>query len=281
MNWLKEFWLNLKRVKKYSASDPNNFEEKWSFTANRIQLISFLTLISVLFGVLFTFLMIKGPFSGYFSKNDISIERSELENQLKEINKLKLKLDQQEKYIESVQKIISGEEIVDSLNEDVPEVKEIKSSEIETEATQAEKLLSDKVKQDLRTIQKKRQTNLPFFSAPVKGIVSQSYDRNGHLGIDIVTTKDKNVLACLAGTVVYAGYSQKDGNIIILDHSNGFISVYKHNKYLLKKTGVKVQMNDPIAIVGNSGENSTGPHLHFELWFNQNSVNPQDYISFK
>lgn len=281
MNWVKTFWANLKKVRKYSASDPKNFEETWSFTANRIQLISLLTLISVLFGVLFTLLMIKGPFSGYFSKNDITIERSELETQLKEINKLKVKIDQQENYIESVQKIISGEGIVDSLEEDVPEVKNINTSDIETDATEAEKQLNEKVKQDLRTIQKRRQTNLPFFSAPVKGVISQSYDRNGHFGVDIVTTKDKNVVACLAGTVIYSGYSQKDGNMIILAHSNGFISVYKHNKILLKKTGVKVQMNDPIAIVGNSGENSTGPHLHFELWFNQNSVNPQDYISFK
>ena len=88
-------------------------------------------------------------------------------------------------------------------------------------------------------------------------------------------------MACLAGTVVYSGYTQKDGFILIVDHANGYLSVYKHNKTVLKKTGNRVQMNDPIAIAGNSGENSTGPHLHFELWYNQSAVNPEDYMRFK
>ena len=68
---------------------------------------------------------------------------------------------------------------------------------------------------------------------------------------------------------------------MIIDHANGYVSVYKHAKTVLKNAGAKVQMNDPIAIVGNSGENSTGPHLHFELWYYQSVVNPQDYMNFK
>jgi murein DD-endopeptidase MepM/ murein hydrolase activator NlpD len=112
-------------------------------------------------------------------------------------------------------------------------------------------------------------------------VVSQGFDLKEHPAIDIVVPKDKTILACLAGTVVYSGYTQKDGFILILDHANGYLSVYKHNKTVLKKTGSRVQMNDPIAIAGNSGENSTGPHLHFELWYNQSAVNPEDYMRFK
>jgi len=95
-----------------------------------------------------------------------------------------------------------------------------------------------------------------------------------------VTPKNKTVLACLSGTVIYSGFSQKDGHILILEHPNNFISVYKHNQSRLKISGDKVRTGDPIAIVGNSGENSTGPHLHFELWLNQKALNPLDYMKF-
>jgi murein DD-endopeptidase MepM/ murein hydrolase activator NlpD len=72
-----------------------------------------------------------------------------------------------------------------------------------------------------------------------------------------------------------------DGYILILDHANGYITVYKHNKKALKKIGEKVKLGDPIAIVGNTGDNTDGPHLHFELWYNQSPVNPTDYMNFK
>jgi lipoprotein NlpD len=84
----------------------------------------------------------------------------------------------------------------------------------------------------------------------------------------------------LEGTVVFTGYDPQYGNIIELQHKNGFISIYKHNELLLKRTGDRVIAGEAIALVGNTGSLSTGPHLHFELWFKGTSVNPEEYISF-
>ena len=153
--------------------------------------------------------------------------------------------------------------------------------EIQTEQTENENELSAKVKADLRTNSRKKNSILHYFVEPVKGVISQPFDLENHPAVDIVTENDKNIVACLSGTIIYAGFTQKDGFVIVLDHSNGFLSVYKHAKTLLKKMGAKVQMSDPIAIVGNTGENSTGPHLHFELWYNQSVVNPADYMKFE
>jgi murein DD-endopeptidase MepM/ murein hydrolase activator NlpD len=122
--------------------------------------------------------------------------------------------------------------------------------------------------------------NLHFFM-PVKGIVTNKFDlTGGHPAIDIVSEPNEPVLATLEGTVTVATWSLTTGYIIQVQHSHNLISMYKHNSSLLKKEGDHVSAGEPIAIIGNTGELSTGPHLHFELWYNGSPINPEDYIAF-
>jgi len=282
MNRIKTILNNLRQSNKYAISNPINFDEKWSFNATGIQLISLISIGCLLIGVLFTFFVLKGPFSSYFTKNDITLDRNNLENQHIKIISLNKRIDEQDAYIASIKRIISGDIIADSLEQDIPEGQTQNISKIQTDRSENEAKLSEKVKDDLRTNPKrKKQSTIQYFIEPVNGFISQGFNVDNHPGIDIVTAKDKTVLACLSGTVIYSGYTQKDGYVLILDHANGYISVYKHTKTVLKKIGAKVQMSDPIAIVGNTGENTSGPHLHFELWYNQSAVNPKDYMNFK
>src|SRR5690606_8121373 len=135
-------------------------------------------------------------------------------------------------------------------------------SEIKTDETQEEVSIAKKVKNDMLTKNESQiDSKITYFASPVEGVISQTFDRKNHVGIDVVTEKDKAVKACLAGTVIYTGYTRKDGYIIVIDHGNKFLSIYKHNKRVLKKIGAKVQLGDPISIVGDTGENSDGPHL--------------------
>ena len=282
MNRIRTILFNLRQSNKYAISNPINFEEKWSFNATGIQLFSFISIFCLIIGILFTFLALKGPFSSYLTKNDVTLDRTNLEIQHQKIISLNQRINEQEAYILSIKKIISGDVIEDSLDQNIPETQPVNTTKIQTERTENETKLSEKVKDDLRTNPKRRKkSTIQFFVEPVTGVISQEFDINNHPGLDIVTTKDKTVLACLSGTVIYSGYTQKDGFVLILDHANGYISVYKHTKTVLKKLGSKVQMSDPIAIVGNTGENTSGPHLHFELWYNQSAVNPKDYMNFK
>lgn len=119
------------------------------------------------------------------------------------------------------------------------------------------------------------------FFPPISGTVTSGFDaREGHYGVDVVANENTPVKACLSGTVIDAYWNVESGNVIVIQHDHGLISFYKHNSVLLKKTGNFVKAGDVIAIVGNTGELSTGPHLHFELWQDKLPVNPLDYIIF-
>jgi murein DD-endopeptidase MepM/ murein hydrolase activator NlpD len=119
------------------------------------------------------------------------------------------------------------------------------------------------------------------FFIPVKGVITDSFNiQRSHLGIDIAAKAKEVIKAIQNGTVIYSGWTSKGGHTIIIQHSNNFISVYKHNAVLLKKTGTFVSAGDAVALVGNTGEFSSGPHLHFELWKNGLAVNPLSYLNF-
>ena len=119
-----------------------------------------------------------------------------------------------------------------------------------------------------------------LFFTPLNGVVSQGYDPAIHPYIDITAPKGSVVKAVLDGTVIFSGWSDDAGHTIQIQHDGDIISIYKHNEKLLKKTGDKVSAGTPIALVGNTGEMTTGAHLHFELWHKGESVDPTKHISF-
>ncbi|MCW0483125.1 M23 family metallopeptidase [Gaoshiqia sediminis] len=128
-----------------------------------------------------------------------------------------------------------------------------------------------------------KQTSLAqvHFFTPLKGLVSQKFDKNiDHFAVDIVGLPNARISAVLAGTVVFAGWTVETGYVIYLQHDNNLISVYKHNSELLKKVGEQVQAGEVIAFMGNTGELTTGPHLHFELWHKGTPLDPMQYIDF-
>ena len=128
---------------------------------------------------------------------------------------------------------------------------------------------------------KKLKESILFFP-PMRGEISGKFDPGiGHLGVDITGTDDEPIMAALEGTVILASWTSETGYVIQLMHRNNLISVYKHNSILLGKVGDQVTAGQPIAIIGNTGEITTGPHLHFELWHDGQPLNPEDFISFK
>lgn len=122
--------------------------------------------------------------------------------------------------------------------------------------------------------------DIVFFS-PVKGLVTNSFNFNDeHYGVDVVTKPDETIKTTLDGTVIFTGFSARDGNIVQVQHNNNLVSIYKHCSVFLKQTGDRVKSGEVIAVVGNSGEKSNGPHLHFELWYNGAPINPQEFVAF-
>jgi murein DD-endopeptidase MepM/ murein hydrolase activator NlpD len=120
-----------------------------------------------------------------------------------------------------------------------------------------------------------------FFVPPVSGEARAKFDlQKNHFGIDVAAPANTAVKSAADGVVVWAGYMVETGYSIAIQHPNNVVTMYKHNSVLLKQAGTAVKAGEAIAIVGNSGENTTGPHLHFELWHKGRAVNPADYINF-
>lgn len=120
-----------------------------------------------------------------------------------------------------------------------------------------------------------------YFYSPIEGMVTTEFNiKDEHYGIDIVSKSNEPVKSVAEGTVIFSDWTQESGNVLAIQHRGNIISVYKHNSALLKKVGNFVNSGQVIAIIGNTGEFTTGPHLHFELWFNGNPVDPQEFISF-
>jgi murein DD-endopeptidase MepM/ murein hydrolase activator NlpD len=120
-----------------------------------------------------------------------------------------------------------------------------------------------------------------FFFTPIDGVISKKFSINDeHYGLDIVSKKNEPIKAITDGTVIVSSWTQDSGHTLAIQHKHQLISFYKHNSARLKNVGDVVKAGDIIAIIGNSGELTDGPHLHFELWYNGNAVNPEDFMAF-
>jgi murein DD-endopeptidase MepM/ murein hydrolase activator NlpD len=282
VGFFKKTIARLQEDIRISSSNAGSFDENWSFVSSRFRIISLVTLVLLLFGILFFVFLLYGPTKSYFRTEDVSIERQKLEEQNKRVSELDQKIDQQDAFIKNIQAVLQGKISPDSVNNKPKNIKGVDLTNVNVATTKDEGKLARKVKDDMRTVKKKGNENTKkfFFEAPVRGTISEKFSLDRHPAVDIVCKKESSVKACMDGVIVYGGYSKNDGNFLIIDHGGGYVSVYKHNKVNLKTTGQRVQLGDPIAIVGNSGENSTGPHLHFELWFEQRPIDPETIMSF-
>ncbi|MBL7967688.1 MAG: M23 family metallopeptidase [Prolixibacteraceae bacterium] len=145
-----------------------------------------------------------------------------------------------------------------------------------------DKLLDEKNNLALQQNQKKLPSiaNIHFFT-PLRGLITNRFNlKTDHLAVDIVGKQNARISSVLDGTVIFAGWTMDTGYSIFIQHENNILSVYKHNAELFKTVGDKVKSGDVIAIMGNSGELTTGPHLHFELWHNGTALDPETYIDF-
>lgn len=279
MNRLRKWFSNWRKQFKFAVYDPQNFNEIFGITTSKIQIFSLFILAFFLISIL-TVLLLKWSFLGNYVLNSSSPEKTQIIEQHIRLDSLSKKIETQDKYIRDLKQLLFGKIQVDTFENKIDV--QIDPSKINPNPGKAEIQIQENVKADQYTNSSKQvASDFVHFIAPVKGKVSQRFISQKHEAIDVVTPLDAYFSACLSGTVVFAGYSQKDGNIIIIEHSNDFLSIYKHSKTVLKKRGDKVRAGDMIGIVGNTGENSTGPHLHFELWLNQLAVNPEKYMTFE
>ena len=197
---------------------------------------------------------------------------------------LKTKLAVLENYTKALRPVLTGEITPESIDSIQVEARQRLVDERKLNATKEDSLFREKVERKTRfalTNSTQNRVNVIFF-APLSGNISQNFDSSAnHFAVDIVAKAGTPVKATADGTVIFSGWTTETGYVILLKHANNYISVYKHNGNLLKEQGDFVKSGEVIATVGSTGELTTGPHLHFELWSGGYAVNPTNFIDFK
>lgn len=267
----------------------STFEEVRVFRITRRRMIflviSTASLLVLLVGALIFFTPIRVLIPGYPTEEfrERLVQNNMITDSLLE------ELQLRDQYIMNIKQIMTGD--IQTSYDDTTQVKQ-EYSNIDFSVSKEDSMLRESVdetddqppmelSEDGEVYSMGGNLSLTHFFPPVKGYVTNSMNLSlNHFGTDIVTEPDMIVKSVLDGVVILSTWSLEYGYTIYLQHENNLVSVYKHNAVLFKQAGVRVSAGDAIAVVGNTGELTTGPHLHFELWFNGTPLNPEEYINF-
>jgi murein DD-endopeptidase MepM/ murein hydrolase activator NlpD len=278
----KRLMKKLKSKFRLTVLNEKTFEEQFSYSLTPMNLIIMLGGFLVVFGALFYALIaytpVKRLLPGYTDQtfNTEAMEARMRVDSLLEVSR------QQDRFIKDLRVVLSGGTLSNAADTGN---KEIQSADLNYSTSGVDNTLRQQLSEQDRynlTLEEEKGNSKKGFLLfkPVNGTVSNGFNpQTGHYGVDLVAPKEDPVKAVLDGTVIVASFTADGGNVIQIQHANNFISVYKHNSVLLKKSGDQVKAGESIAFIGDSGDHSEGPHLHFELWENGMPVNPAEYIS--
>ena len=283
-DWKQNLKKRLKTNYRLVVMNDDTFEEVQTYHSNFLKIGSFMALGVFVIALLTGIFLLLTPLKHLFLRGEQ--ENIVLESKIQELEK---KIGAQQVWTENVRKILVGD--VDTLGTGHNELA-IGSDSTKILVERSE--LDEKYRQDLEVEQQENITtasvNLPqselplgqrFFSPPISGNISKKFSSSEkHFGVDIIAPKNTAIKAALDGYVISADWNLETGNTIAIQHKDNVITFYKHNSALLKKVGDLVKAGEAIAIIGNTGDHSTGPHLHFELWHKGIPVDPMDFINF-
>ncbi|MEP7268063.1 MAG: M23 family metallopeptidase [Saprospiraceae bacterium] len=266
------------------------YKELGSYQLNLLNVYTLLSVLMVIGALLVTLLLFFTPLKriipGYGQTNT-----KDYVTLYKKVQSMEKEIGAQNLYISKMQKLINGEvEMPDpNMDKNIAIAKPVNTEPVPKSAAEialedeqlVEKQISNVTNQRLSNVVKPFTIERLYFIAPVQGEVSEkmSSDKN-HLGVDIIVPRNTEVKSVMDGTILSADYTMDTGNSLTILHKNDIVSVYRHNSKLLKKAGDFVKAGEVVAIAGNSGEQTNGPHLHFELWYQGKAVNPEDYMRF-
>jgi murein DD-endopeptidase MepM/ murein hydrolase activator NlpD len=265
--------------------NEDTFEERLSFKLTRLN-VFVLTSLSVIFLIGATYLLIAfTPLREYIpGYSSTALKKKALELNYK-TDSLQQVIGMNARYYSSIKKVLKGDvSEVDFNRDSIIEAVKLEASEVDFNPTLEDSLLREKVnKEDKYNLFESATTSSNFvLFPPVNGTISEPYNiKEKHYAVDVVVAKDTPVKATTDGIVIFAEWTASTGYVMIIEHSYGLISVYKHNAALTKTQGDLVKTGEVIATAGSTGDLSTGPHLHFELWNDGYPINPTNFIDFK
>lgn len=266
--------------------NDENLLERFSLVLTPLNLLILTCVGLFVFGSLVFVMLAYTPLNHLFPTKSSKYSMQEQYELLQRIDSLETSLNQVKLQSNILSKILAGEDVDVELppRETTPEPAIETPAEVEPAVSQRPEEQVTQVVSTTAPLTNRPANAIPqaySFFRPLKGIVSDTFNmERKHLAIDIAAKKKAVIKSIQKGSVIFSDWTPGGGHTLVLQHPNEFVSVYKHNAVLLKKVGTFVNAGDAIALVGNSGEHTTGPHLHFELWHKGIPVNPKKYISF-
>ena len=286
----KPFQRLLRKLKfKYRLVVMNDetYEERYSLKLSQLNLFTALGVLAITLVLITTWVIAFTPLKEYIPgySNDVSMRRTIIQLAEK-VDSLEKDASGKKLLLDNIRQVIDGGIKRDSIkprgeNKPQSQVSKLNPSNEET------KFRQEVEEQDRYNINTRfADTRLSeisnyYFFTPLKGRLTTVFNpAERHYGLDIVAPRNESVKATLDGTIIFAGWTSESGHVVHVQHANNLISVYEHNAVLLKKEGQTVKAGEAIAITGNSGELTTAPHLHFELWYDGKPIDPRDFMVF-
>lgn len=280
----KRFVDKLRNQYRLIIYNDTTFQSVWTLKLTRLKVFTVGSLGTAALIILVIMLIVATPLKEYIPGYPKKEYRQMLIRNVLIVDSLENELRSRDVFFRNMQLIIDGDVPVDNsqITDTATRPGQVSYRSSNPDSVFREKILEEQLNLSAHTTetQNSELTSI-YFISPVKGMVTNKFNAAAnHLGIDMVSLPNSFILSVLNGTVIFAGWTLETGNVIYIQHPNNLVSVYKHNESLLKQAGDVVSSGEAIAIIGNSGELSTGPHLHFELWHKGVAIDPELYISF-
>ncbi|HYQ57678.1 MAG TPA: M23 family metallopeptidase [Draconibacterium sp.] len=279
----KKFFNKLKNQYRLIIYNDTTFQSVWSMKLSRLKVFTVTSLTSAILVILVILLIATTGLREYIPGYPKAEYRQMLVRNALMVDSLEQELAKRDQFFRTIQAVLGGEVPEDELATPI----EIENNEVEFKAYNHDSVFQDKLLAEQLSLsirdeeQNVTQMSQIHFFVPVKGVVSEHFKNTpDHFGVDLVSEPNARISSVLDGTVIFAGWTLETGYVAYIQHEANMISVYKHNAELLKKTGETVKAGEAIAIIGNTGELSSGPHLHFELWYDGKALDPEQYIDF-
>lgn len=265
--------------------NDDTFEEVFSLRLTLMNVFVVATIGALLIIFVTTYIIAFTPLREYIpGYASTKLKKDATELALKS-DSLSQALKKNEAYIASIKKILTGDLDVAKFSKDSITATNLEPiSEEDLQPTKADLLLREQVaredKYNLFEMAKPKAGVVLF--PPAKGMITEKFNpKEKHYAVDVALAKNTPIKSVLSGNVIFADWTPTNGNVIIIRHNNGFISVYKHAASLTKEQGENVKSGEVIALAGSTGQESTGVHLHFELWKDGYPIDPTIFIAFE
>ena len=302
-NVVYQFFLYLHRFRNYGVGEKNKrgfldklkdqyrvtvfndstFQSVWSMKLTRLKVLGAFSMASLIIIMLVTLLIAATGLREYIPGYPDAEQRQLMVETALKVDSLEVEFNKRDDFFKGIKAIILGEIPEDNMVYDsASEYYDVNFAEYNHDSVFQDNLLAEQLNLSIQgNTRKSSELSQMHFYVPVKGIITNHFNLSTeHFGVDLVSDPNARISSVLEGTVIFSGWTLETGYVLYVQHEADLVSVYKHNAELLKSTGDKVRAGEAIAIIGNSGELSTGPHLHFELWHRGNSLNPEQYIDF-